>query len=137
MVSRERTASALDKKFEKVRGAPAGFDLFVSIHDFVDYIESVPDFSVFFRQDKKKNRAAELSAKYVLMRQIHQGIEDIDVRTKKDLGHDRYVAIRDLNLIRADRVSENNNFWKQREVLRRLAGEVHRTLRAHLAEIEK
>ena len=125
----------LDRKFEEVRGAPAGFAFFVSLHDFVAYIESEPKFSVFFR-GAKRSRARELSAKYVLMKQVYQGIEDIAIRTERDLGHDRFVTIRDLGLIRDDRAEENNNLWRQREVLRKLADAVHKTLRAHLSAVE-
>ncbi len=136
MASRAATRLALDQKIAEVRGTPAGFAFFVSLHDFVAYIESAPHFSVFFQGDRKGSRTKELSAKYALMKQIHQGIEDLAVRTEKDLGHDRYVAIRDLTLIRNDRAADNNAFWKQREVLRKLAVEIHKTLSAYLAESE-
>jgi hypothetical protein len=46
------------------------------------------------------------------------------------------VAIRDLSLIRSKNVSENNSFWRQRELLRKLAGEIHETLYGYLSESE-
>lgn len=134
METAEEVKSLLDQRMKKVRETPAGFTFFVSLHDFVQYIESVPAFAPFFSGTKKGSRAAELSLKYPLMKQIYQGIEDIDVATTKDLGHDRYVAIRELGLIRKNDVSENNSFWKRREVFRKLAVEVHKTLHGYLAE---
>ena len=136
MKSAEKIKSALAKKTKEVRETPAGFAFFVSVHDFVEHIESTPSFAVFFSGAKKGSRAKELSAKYAVMKQIYQGIEDIDVRTTSDLGHDRYVAIRDLSLIRSKNVSENNSFWKQRELLRKLVGEIHETLCGYLSESE-
>jgi hypothetical protein len=132
----EKIKSVLGQKIKEVRETPAGFTFFVSIHDFVKYIEATPKFAVFFAGTKKGSRAKELSAKYAMMKQIYQGIEDIDVRTTNDLGHDRYVAIRDLSLIRSKNVSENNSFWRQRELLRKLAGEIHETLYGYLSESE-
>jgi hypothetical protein len=126
--------SALDRKIKKVRETPASFTFFVSLHDFVEYIESTPSFAVFFSGAKKGSRAKELSAKYAVMKQIYQGIEDIDIRTADDLGHDRFVAIRDLSSIRNKNFSDSNAFWKQREILRKLAGEIHATLCVYLSE---
>ena len=126
--------SVLDKKLKKVRETPASFPFFVSLHDFVQYVESTPSFAVFFSGTKKGSRASELSLKYPVLKQVYQGIEDIDIRTTDDLGHDRYVAIRELNLIRKKDLSENNSFWKRRELLRKVAGEVHRTLQSYLSE---
>lgn len=134
MISDEKIRSILDQKIKVVRETPAGFTFFVSLHDFVEYIESTPTFAVFFSGTKKGSRAKELSAKYAVLRQIYQGVEDIDVRTDSDLGHDRYAAIRDLGLIRSKNVSENNSFWRQREILRKLAGDIHKTLHGYLSE---
>ena len=133
MGSAKKTQLVLDKKLKKVCDTPASFAFFVSLHDFVEYIEATPAFAVFF-SSAKRNRAAEISSKYSILRQIYQGIEDIGVRTKDDLGHDRRVAIRDLNLIREENVSENNSFWKHREFLRKLAGDIHKTLHGSLSE---
>lgn len=132
----EKTKLALDRKLKEVRETPASFGFFVSLHDFVEYIESVPSLTIFFNGKKKGSRAKEISAKYIIMRQIYQGIEDIDVRTGDDLGHDRHVAIRDLNLIRNKNVSENNSFWRQRETLRKLAVDIHGTLYGYLSEAD-
>jgi hypothetical protein len=134
MIPAGKIKLALDRKIKKVRETPASFTFFVSIHDFVEYIESTPSFAVFFSTAKKGSRAKELSAKYAIMRQIYQGIEDIDVRTADDLGHDRFVAIRDLSSIRNKNFSDSNSFWKQREVLRKLAGDIHATLCVYLSE---
>src|SRR4051812_27489302 len=117
---------ALDQKYSKVSETPAGYKFFVVLHDFVKYLESTPSFETFFAAAKKggakTSRAAEISPKYSVLKQIYQGIEDIDLRTTDDLGHDRYVAIRELGLIRKNDLSENNSFWKRREALRKLAG---------------
>ena len=129
----EKIKLALDRKLKEVRETPASFTFFVSLHDFVEYIESTPKFAIFF-SGKKGSRASELSAKYSIMKQIYQGIEDIDIRTTDDLGHDRYVAIRELSLIRKKDLSENNSFWKRRELLRKLAGEIHAILYSYLSE---
>jgi hypothetical protein len=130
----EKIKLVLDKKLKVVRDTPASFTFFVSLHDFVEYIESIPTFAVFFGEMKKGSRAAELSPKYFVMKQVYQGIEDIDLRTADDLGHDRYVAIRELSSIRNKDFSENNTFWKRRELLRKVAGEVHKTLNGYLVE---
>jgi hypothetical protein len=124
---------ALNRKFEKIKQAPAGFGLFVSIHDFVEYIESAPSFSVFLK-GKRPARGKEIPVRYPFLRQIYQGIEDIDLATNADLGHDRYFAIRELSSIRKNDVSESNSFWKRREAFRKLTGEVYKTLDAYLSE---
>jgi hypothetical protein len=130
----EKIKLALDQKLKVVRETPASFTFFVSLHDFVAFVESTPAFAVFFGAAKKGSRAAELSPKYFVMKQVYQGIEDIDLRTADDLGHDRYVAIRELSSIRNKDFSENNTFWKRRELLRKVAAEVHKTLNGYLAE---
>jgi hypothetical protein len=134
MVSAKKIKLVLDRKLKKVRETPASFTFFVSLHDFVQYIESTPSFAVFFSGTKKGSRASEISPKYSVLREVYQGIEDIDVRTTNDLGHNRYVAIRDLSLIRNNDVSENNSFWKRRELLRKVAGEIHQTMYSYLSE---
>ncbi len=134
MGTKEAIKSVLDKKLKSVRETPAGFTFFVSLHDFVQYIESTPSFSVFFSGTKRGSRAAQIPPKYEVLKQVYQGIEDIDIRTTDDLGHDRYVAIRELGLIRGKDLSENNSFWKRRELLRKVAGEIHQTLQDYLLE---
>ena len=123
--------AALHRKFEKIEKTPAGFAFFVSIHDFVEYIESTPSFDVFLKG--RSARAKEIPGKYVTLKQIYQGIEDLDERSGVDLGHDRYVAIRELGLIKKNELSENNSFWRRRESFRKVIGEVYRTLDAHLS----
>ena len=130
----EKIKLGLDQKFKKVREAPEGFTFFVSLHHFVEYIEATPSFAVFFDTTKKGSRAKEISPKYAVLKQIHQGIKDIDIRTTDDLGHDRYVAIRELSLIRKEDLSENNTFWRRRTSLRKLAGDIHKTLNTYLSE---
>lgn len=134
MGSKAAIQSVLDRKHRSVRETPAGFPFFVSLHDFVKYIESTPSFAVFFSGVKRGSRASEIPPKYEVLKQVYQGIEDIDIRTADDLGHDRYVAIRELSLIRGKDLSENNSFWKRRELLRKVAGEIHGTLQGYLSE---
>src|SRR5581483_1678879 len=133
MKSNAAVRSALTSKFERVKNTPAGFDFFVSIHDFIQYIESTPSFDVFLKGEKAARRK-EMPIKYFVLRQIYQGIEDVDVVTKNDLGHDRYVAIRELGLIRKQETSESNSLWKRREMARKLIGEIYKTLDAHLLQ---
>ncbi len=135
--SSRQIKTMLEKKEKKVREAPADFAFYTSLHDFVEYIESTPSFDVFFHGPKKGSRARDLAPKYFVLKQVYQGIEDIDIRTTDDLGHDRYVAIRELGLIRKKDISENNSFWKRRDLLRKVAGEVHKTLDEYLSEIEE
>lgn len=132
--SAEKIKTGLDQKVKKVREAPEGFTFFVSLHHFVEFVESTPSFAIFFNSTGKGSRAAEISPKYAVLKQIHQGIKDLDVRTTDDLGHDRFVAIRELSLIRKADLSENNTFWKRRVSLRKLVGDIHKTLDAYLSE---
>ena len=127
-----KAKEALHRKFNKVKETAAGFDFYVSIHDFIDFIESDASFSVFLGE--KAKRGAEIPPKYFYLKQIYQGIEDIDEKTTADLGHDRYVAIRELGLIRRNDLSESNSFWKRRELFRKLSGEVYKILDAHLVK---
>lgn len=132
MALQEANKLALQRKFEKIQKAPEGFDFYVSVHDFVEYIEATPRFDVFLKGAKPK-RAKELPGKYFCLKQIYQGIEDLDEKSGVDLGHDRYVAIRELDLIRKSDISENNSFWRRREAFRKMIGEVYKTLDAHLS----
>lgn len=134
MGSHEAAKLALGQKFEKIKKAPAGFALYVSIHDFIEHIEGNASFNVFLKG--KGKRAKEIPGKYVFLKQIHQGIKDIDLRTTADLGHDRYVAIRELSLIRKNDLSENNSFWKRREAFRKVTSDVYKILDAYLTEIQ-
>lgn len=132
METQAKTRLALNRKFETIKNTPAGFAFFVSIHDFVKYVESTPSFDVFLKGNKPK-RAKEIPGKYFTLKQIYQGVEDLGEGSNVDLGHDRYVAIRELGLIRKNDLSENNSFWKRREAFRKLTGEVYKILDAHLS----
>jgi len=121
----------LRRTFSKVKETAAGFDFFVSIHDFVKFIESDASFVAFLGE--KAERASEMPHKYFYLKQVYQGIEDIDRKSTVDLGHDRYVAIRELAMIRRNDVSDNNALWKRRELFRKLIHEIYKTLDAHLA----
>ncbi len=136
MTEIESVKLALDRKMRHVRETPASLSFFVALHDFVKYIESAPSLTVFFSGSKKASRAKEMGSRYLVMRRVYQGIEDLDVRSKTDLGHDRYVTINELNLIRNNEFSDNNSLWKHRELLRRAAGEIHKTLQDYLSGIE-
>jgi hypothetical protein len=132
MQTKTAIKSTLASKFEKVKNTPAGFDFFVLVHDFIEYIEANASFNVFLKGEKAARRK-EIPIKYFILRQIYQGIEDIDVATTDDLGHDRFVAIRELGLIRENDTSENNSMWRKRDVVRKLSGEVYKTLDDYLA----
>ena len=131
--SSKQTRLTLAKKGKKVRETPDGFKFYISLHDFIEYVEVTPLFGVFFQGKKKGSRARDLAPKYFVLKQVYQGIEDLDLRTTDDLGHDRYVAIRELGLIKGKILSENNSFWKRREQLRKVAGEVHKTFDDYLS----
>ena len=134
MAPAEKIKLALNRKLKKVRETPASFTFFVSIHDFVQYVESTPSFKVFFSGVKKGSRASEIPSKYSVLKEIYQGIEDIDIKATNDLGHNRYVAIRDLNFIRNNNFSDNNSFWKHREILRKVACDTHQAIYNYLSE---
>ncbi|MBI5220268.1 MAG: hypothetical protein HY978_00320 [Candidatus Liptonbacteria bacterium] len=133
MKSAAKTKAALDQKLKKISETPASFNFYVCLHDFVEHIESTRSFDVFFSPTKGR-RAAEIPKKYAVLKQIHQGIKDVKSPTSSDVGHDRYVAIRELSLIRKQDLSENNSFWRNRESFRKLASDIHRTLSAYLSE---
>ena len=125
-----KARSALDKKFQKVLQAPEGFGLFEAIHDFIEHIELNPAFSNSLSYRTKINRDLNIPTKYGYLRQIYQGLEDADIKTNKDLGHARYMNIRDLNRIQSQEFSESNFFWRKRALFRKLAGEVYERLKA-------
>lgn len=133
MKSLEKIKSGLDKKFQKVLQTQASFDFFVAIHDFIQYIELNKSLSVILSCRLKSNRELNIPSKYSYLKQIYQGVEDIATRSNADLGHARYAAIRDLNRIRDNDVSESNSFWKKREVSRKLATTIYETLNAHIS----
>jgi hypothetical protein len=118
----------LDKKFKKVQETPAGFDFFVAIHDFIEHIELNSSLSEGLSSRKKTNRELNIPGKYNYLKQIYQGVEDANVKTNADLGHNRYAVLLELNRIRNKDVSESNSFWKKRELSRKLTSEIYEIL---------
>lgn len=133
----EKKRFDLDKKFQKVMSTPASFAFFVAIHDFIEYIETDSGLADGFSRRTKMNAELNLPAKYAHLKQIYQGVEDAGARSDADLGHERYMVIRDLDRIQNKDVSESNTFWKKRELFRKLAGEVYEKVHAHLSKSEK
>ena len=126
----KKTKLDLDKKFQKVLLAPEGFSFFEAIHDFIEHIELNPAFSSGLSYRTKINRDLNIPTKYGYLRQIYQGLEDAGAKTNKDLGHARYMNVRDLGRIQNQEFSESNFFWRKRAVFRKLAGEVYERLKA-------
>ena len=122
-----KVKSGLDKKFQKVSKTPASFDFFVAVHDFVEHIE-VNSLSKGLSQRLKPNRELNIPSKYNYLKQIYQGLEDANTKSNADLGHDRYAVLIELNRIRNKDVSESNSFWKKRELIRKLTGEIYARL---------
>lgn len=129
MKSQEKVKNDLDKKFQKVLKTPASFNFFVAIHDFVGHIESNSSLSNNLSSRAKSNREQNIPNKYSYLKQIYQGIEDTQSRGKTDLGHARYMILLELNKIKSNNVSENNPFWKKRELSRKLTSEIYKRLR--------
>lgn len=105
----------LGAKLEKVVNTPAGFDFYIALHDFVEQVEAHP-----------ARAAAVLPAKYTQLKEVHQGIKDTSIKSKEDLGHDRYMVIQDLLRIRNRETSDSNPIWKKREMFRSLSVEVYK-----------
>ncbi len=120
--------SGLDKKFQKVLKTPASFAFFVAIHDFIEHIELNPSLSKNLSPRIKPNRELKIPSKYGYLKQIYQGLEDAEIKTSADLGHARYMVIQDLKRIQNENFSENNSFWKKRELFRKLTGEIYERL---------
>jgi len=118
----------LYKKFQKALKTPASFDFFVAIHDFVEYIEAHSSLLDNLSSRTKLNRELNIPKKYAYLKQIYQGLEDADNKSNVDLGHTRYTVILELNKIKNKDVSESNSFWKKRELIRRLTGEIYNRL---------
>ena len=118
----------LEKKFKKVLKTPAGFAFFVAIHDFVDHIEKNPSLSRTLSDNLKFNQELKIPSKYAYLKQIHQGMKDAGNESNEDLGHTRYMVLRELNLIRNNTFSETNSFWKKRELSRKLIKEIYERL---------
>jgi hypothetical protein len=120
-----KTKTSLEQKFRKVTQTSASFAFFEAIHDFIGCIELAPALSKKISRHSKMVPDLNTPAKYGYLRQIYQGIEDTKTKKSGDLGHERYSAIRDLGRIRNLELSENNFFWKKRELFRKVAGEVY------------
>ncbi|MDP1688909.1 MAG: hypothetical protein Q8L47_02150 [bacterium] len=136
MESSKKTKSSLDSKLKKIQLTQAGFDFYVAIHSFVKFVESNPELPKSLRKDVKLNRELNIASKYDYLKQVYQGIEDVNVRSNVDLGHARYATIKDLNKIRSNELSENNTLWKKRELLRKTVGEVHTILSTYLTKFD-
>ncbi|MBI5420907.1 MAG: hypothetical protein HZA35_01170 [Parcubacteria group bacterium] len=124
----------LDRKFKGVLETPAGFDLFIAIHDFIEHIEHDAVLSKGISNRSRVNQELDIITKYGYLRKIYQGLEDINIKSNTDLGHERYMTIRELTKIQKKDVSDSNSFWKKREVSRRLTGIVYERLSAYLSE---
>lgn len=124
----EKVKSDLDKKFRKVLKTPASFDFFVAIHDFIKHIELHSSLSDNLSSRIKPNRELKIPLKYSYLKQIHQGLKDAHTKSNIDLGHTRYMVIRELNQIRNKDFSESNSFWRKRELFRKLTGEIYERL---------
>lgn len=128
MVSSRKISGGLDAKFQKVMATPASFDFFTAIHDFVEHIEARPSLSKNLSDRVKPNRELRIPNKYASLKQIYQGLEDANAKSNVDLGHTRYMTLRELNRIRNKDFSEGNSFWKKRELYRKLASEIYSRL---------
>jgi len=128
MELQKKVKSDLDKKFQKTLKTPISFDFYVAIHDFIEHIElnSCLSSSLSFRI--KSNQKLKISSKYNHLKKIYQGLEDAKMKSKVDLGHERYMAILELNKIKNNDISENNSFWKKRELFRKLIDEIYEVL---------
>jgi hypothetical protein len=115
----------LAAKLKKVQETPVSFALYVAVHDFVEHIEATPALPKAIATYAKANKELNIPKKYDYLKQIYQGVEDIDLDSNADLGHDRYAVVKELTSIRNQDVSESNSFWKKREAVRKLAGEIH------------
>jgi len=118
----------LDKKFQTVLKTPASFEFFIAIHDFIEHIELNPSFSSNLSSRLKPNREQNIPNKYSHLRQIYQGLEDANGKSSVDLGHTRCMALVELNRIKNKDISENNSFWKKRELFRKLTEEIYERL---------
>lgn len=134
MKTAEKKKSDLDKKFKKVLETPASFDFFVAIHDFVEHIELNSFLYGGLSNRVKANRELNIANKYDYLKKIYQGLEDMNIKSGVDLGHTRYMVIQELNKIRNKEVSENNSFWKKRELFRKLTSVIYERLSAYLSE---
>lgn len=118
----------MDEKFRKVLKTPASFGFFVAIHDFIKHIELNSSLSNNLSSRTKSNSNLKIPDKYNHLKEIYQGLEDTGAKSGADLGHARYMTIQDLNKIRNKEFSENNSFWKKRELFRKLTGEIYESI---------
>ncbi|MFA6135829.1 MAG: hypothetical protein WC705_00465 [Candidatus Paceibacterota bacterium] len=128
-----KTKNGLDKTFQKVLKTPAGFDFFMAIHDFIEHIELNASLLKDLSSRLKINKDLKIPGKYEHLKKIYQGLEDINNKSKSDLGHNRYVVIVELNKIKNKDVSESNFFWKKRELFRKSVTEIYNRLVPELA----
>lgn len=134
MKAAEKRKSDLDKKFKKVLETPASFDFFTAIHDFIKHIELNPFLSKGLSARVKANKELDIANKYNYLKKIYQGLEDMNKKSGVDLGHARYMIIRELNQIKNKEILGSNSFWKKRELFRKLAGIIYERLNSHLSE---
>lgn len=124
----EKTKSDLDEKFQTVLKTPASFAFFVAIHDFIEHIELNPSLSKNLSSFIKSNQGLKIPGKYSHLKKIYQGLEDVNIKSNDDLGHERYMVLVDLKKIRNKDISGGNSFWKKRELFRKLTGEIYEIL---------
>lgn len=124
----EKTKNDLNKKFEKVQKTPASFDFFVAIHDFIEFIESNSALRNNLSKATSPNKEMKIPTKYSYLKQIYQGLEDVNGSTNADLGHVRYMVMVDLKKIRENNLSDTNSFWNKRELIRKFSGEIYERL---------
>ena len=120
-----KAKASLDKKFKKVLKTPASFDFFIAIHDFIEHIELNPSLASSILRVNKPDKGLNINNKYNYLKQIYQGLEDKGRASRADIGHARYMVIRELDLIESNDLSESNSLWKKRELFRKLTGEIY------------
>ena len=137
MVLQIKMKSDLDKKYSKVIKTPASFEFFIAIHGFIKYIEQNPILSESLSFRIKTNRNLGIPAKYNNLKQIYQGIEDSNIDSDDDLGHERNTIVRDLARIQNKETFDRNIFWKKREVFRNLAFQIYEQLTVQHSPVKK
>lgn len=128
MVTKDKSKSGLDKKFQKVQETPASFEFFMAIHDFIEYIEGNQAFKKILSAKNAINSELKISTKYDYLKLIYQGLQDSKTKSDADLGHSRYAVILELNKIKDNDVSNSNSFWKKRDVIRKFATDIYSRL---------
>jgi len=121
----KKAKADFDKKFKKVSDAPEGFGFFEAVHDFVECIEENKILASDLTYKSKESRELNIPAKYGYLHQIYQGLEDAHAKTNKDLGHARYMNVKDLGKIQNKEFSESNFFWRKRALFRKFVGEIY------------